>query len=338
MKIFSKKRFLILIFIFLSLFLAFLVLNFEARRYIFQRITPAYSLFQILSTRELLRERNFQELVESLDDYIDKSELLLQGKSKMFSEVVDVVERVVVRIAEEEDLKKFESIFRRLLTNDPDNYKVRIWLAKSLILEDPNEALIHIKKAISLSESDESAYRLIAKLLSRNSSELKELVCVDYKKAFTGEVQHRSHKNIFGGLGLNSFLLGIGKKPTNFYPHNGIMLDKRSNYEFIPLEPVTIDSINLYMSVLPGVKFKLHEVKLFEDNNSFNLRPKDFILSLNNGFIIGDDDEGLSLQVGSKDDDEIINLRFSRNYENIKKILIVGTFSRLPIVNNAACK
>ena len=314
-----------------------MVLNYDARRYIFQRITPAYSLYQILSTRELVRERRFEELVEVLDNYIDKSEFLLQGKSKMLSEVVDVVDSTVTRIADEKDLKKFESIFRRLIALDPDLYKARVWLARSIISEDPKEALVHLKKALSLSESDESAYRVLPKLLSNNSSELKELVCVDFKKASTGEVQHRSHKNIFGGLGLNSFLIDLGKNHANFYPHDGLILNHKNNYEFTPLESVTIDSLNIYLSMLPGVNFKLHEIILFDDEKSISLGSKDFALSLNNGFIIDDNHEGLSLLIGSKYDDEIINLRFFRNYQNIKKIQIVGTFSRLPIVNNAAC-
>jgi|LWDU01.1.fsa_nt_gi hypothetical protein len=323
-----------------TLLISYIAVDHNARRYIFIRIAPAYNLYQHMIMRERVQEREFQNISESLLNYLEISEMLSDGKSKMLVGIVNVVEEVAERATSTQDFQYLERVFRKLIELDPNLYKARVWLARALIKKDPEEAVLHIQKAMQLSASNESAYREIINIVQNTDFDTEKLFCKKYFSAQFGETQPRSYRNYFGGLGLNSFALEFtnNKEKINLYPHSGLQLQTTNSYEFTPLSVVDANGFNLYLSTLPGLKITIKKINIYTEDSKYSISGSEFSISSKHGYVINDTDGSVSLVSLASNDDEKLSIRYESILNNINKVELIMSFERLPLTNSTLCQ
>jgi len=323
-----------------TLLISYIAVDHNARRYVFTRIAPAYNLYQHMVMRQSVREGEFQNISESLINYLEISEMLSDSKSPMLVGIVEVVEEVAERATSPQDFNYLEPVFRKLIGLDSNLYKARIWLARALIKKDPEEALLHIQKAIQLSPSNENAYREIINIVQNTDFDTEKLFCNQYFSAQFGETQPRSYRNYFGGLGLNSFALEFtnNKEKINLYPHSGLQLKTTNSYEFTPLSVVNANGFNLYLSTLPGLKITIKKINIFTENSKYSINGSEFSISSKHGYVVNDTDGSVSLVSLASNDDERLSIRYKSILNNINKVELIMSFERLPLTNSTLCQ
>jgi hypothetical protein len=323
-----------------TILISYISIDHNARRYVFIRIAPVYNLYQHMIMRERVQEREFQNISESLLDYLEISEMLSDGKSKMLVGIVNVVEEVADRATSAQDFQHLERVFKKLIKLDPNLYKARIWLARALIKKNPEEAALHIQKAMQLSASNESAYREIINIVQNTDFDIDKLFCDQYFSAQFGETQPRSYRNYFGGLGLNSFALEFtnNKEKINLYPHSGLQLKTTNSYEFTPLSVVNANGFNLYLSTLPGLKITIKKINIYTENSKYSINGSEFSISSKHGYIINDTGGSISLVSLASNDDERLSIRYKSILNNINKVELIMLFERLPLANSTLCQ
>ena len=328
------------IIIILLLIVSYLAVDYEARRYVFIRIAPAYNLYQQMILKERVQERNYKDIASSLLSYIEKSKILADGKSKMLEGIVDVVAYATERATSEKELSMLEPVFRELITLDPNLYRARVWLARSLKNKNPEESLLHIVKAINISESAEEAYRELIKISHNRNLSNKNIVCRDYFSAQFGEVLPKAARSHFGGLGLSSFALEFANEngPITLYPSSGIKLNSEIKYEFIPLSPIRTDGFNLYLSTLPGLSITINKINVFANGLKNEIAASEFSITTKYGYITGEDNGKVSIiSLPPNYGDEVIFINHNSFFDDLSKVELVMSFKRLPLTNKNFC-
>ena len=266
------------------------------------------------------------------------SKKIASGKSRMFLGVYDAVNLVASKATTQSEYNDLENVFIELVKLDPNLYKARIWLAKSIIDTDYEKALFHIEKAIELIPAQEDAYREILKIAqNRNDKILARKYCNKYRKAQLGGDQPRYYTNYFGGSNLRKMAIEFmpEKKNPKFYSHAGIQLNKFQNYEFIPIIPVDTNGINFYFSFLPGIRININEISIFYSGKVTKINKKNFTANSRSAYIDGTS-ENLSFFI-TKEGDEVIYIRFDKLFNSVEKIIVEMKFSKLGFANKSLC-
>ena len=330
--------FSILVLLFFFLPLGLLTFNSDLRRATLHKVIPAYNLYQIISIQRSLKTKNFAEASDRLIKYIEMSKKIASGKSRMFLGVYDAVNLVASKATTQSEYNDLENVFIELVKLDPNLYKARIWLAKSIIDTDYEKALFHIEKAIELIPAQEDAYREILKIAqNRNDKILARKYCNKYRKAQLGGDQPRYYTNYFGGSNLRKMAIEFmpEKKNPKFYSHAGIQLNKFQNYEFIPIIPVDTNGINFYFSFLPGIRININEISIFYSGKVTKINEKNFTANSRSAYIDGTS-ENLSFFI-TKEGDEVIYIRFDKLFNSVEKIIVEMKFSKLGFVSKSLC-
>ena len=330
--------FSILILLFFFLLLGLLTLNSDLRRTTLLKVIPAYNLYQIISLQGSLKTKNFVKASDQLIKYIEISKKIADGKSRMFLGVYDAVNLVASSATTQSEYNDLENVFIELVKIDPNLYKARIWLAKSIVDTDYEKALFHLEKAIELIPAQEDAYREILKIAqNRNDKKLAQKYCNKYIKAQLGGNQPRYYTNYFGGSNLRKMAIEFTpeKKNPKFYSHAGIQLNKFQNYEFVPIIPVDANGINFYFSFLPGIRIDIKEISIFYSGKVTKVNKKKFTANSRSAYIDGTN-ENLSFFV-IKEGDEVIYIRFDKLFNSVEKIILGMKFSKLGFVNKSLC-
>ena len=142
--------FSILVLLFFFLPLGLLTFNSDLRRATLNKVIPAYNLYQIISLQGSLKAKNFAKASDRLIKYIEISKKIANGKSRMFLGVYDAVNLVASKATTQSEYNDLENVFIELVKLDPNLYKARIWLAKSIVDTNYEKALFHLDKAIEL--------------------------------------------------------------------------------------------------------------------------------------------------------------------------------------------
>ena len=77
----------------------------------------------------------------------------------------------------------------------------------------------------------------------------------------------------------------------------------------------------------PGTVLKIENLKLFSKNSIYTIEEKDINISSKNTFF------NQNQIIFTERNNEILNLKFNRNFENIDKVIFSLRFDKLNIVN-----
>ena len=76
---------------------------------------------------------------------------------------------------------------------------------------------------------------------------------------------------------------------------------------------------------------EIKEVKLFSEFENFDIKEKDILLTSKNSFFLNH--QNLRKIIFTKLDNEIININFKKNYQNIEKIELIMKISKTDLTN-----
>ena len=338
---FLKKKNL---FIFLSLlilsFFIFLSVNFELRRSIFSRILVLHDFYRIKKLTIGLQDRDFKLISEKLQDYIDFSKLISDGKNYMFHGIYDATDLAVSRAIEQEDFNNLENIFKQLIDLDNRVYKPHVWYARALSDNNKEEAIKHLDIAIEISPSESEAYREIIKIgQSLDDRTMTSKYCEIYNKALSGGSQQPHYSPLFDSFNNDKFAIKLlsrnNKKSTNYLSAT-TLLNEINIYEFLlSTELFEIDQLNLYFSSAEALKIKFKKINYYDDNKVNELDYKDLTVTSQNSYI-EESEDGVSVFLIPKKD-EIIRISHKTSYIT-KKLQIIMSIKKMNIASKSLCK
>jgi hypothetical protein len=338
---FLKKKNL---FIFLSLlilsFFIFLSVNFELRRSIFSRILVLHDFYRIKKLTIGLQERDFKLISEKLQDYIDFSKLISDGKNYMFHGIYDATDLAVSRAIEQEDFNNLENIFKQLIDLDNRVYKPHVWYARALSDNNKEEAIKHLDIAIEISPSESEAYREIIKIgQSLDDRTMTSKYCEIYNKALSGGSQQSHYPPLFDSFNNDKFAIKLlsrnNKKSTNYLSAT-TLLNEINIYEFLlSTELFEIDQLNLYFSSAEALKIKFKKINYLDDNKVNEIDYKDLTVTSQNSYI-EESEDGVSVFLIPKKD-EIIRISHKTSYIT-KKLQIIMSIKKMNIASKSLCK
>ena len=338
---FLKKKNL---FIFLSLlilsFFIFLSVNFELRRSIFSRILVLHDFYRIKKLTIGLQDRDFKLIAVRLQDYINFSKFISDGKNYMFQGIYDATDLAVSRAIEQEDFNNLENIFKQLIDLDNRVYKPHVWYARALSDNNIEEALKHLDIAIEISPSESEAYREIIKIgQSLDDRTMTSKYCEIYNKALSGGSQQPHYSPLFDSFNNDKFAIKLisrnNKKSTNYLSAT-TLLNEINIYEFLlSTKLLEIDQLNLYFSSAEALKIKFKKINYYDDNKVNEIDYKDLTVTSQNSYI-EESEDGVSVFLIPKKD-EIIRISHRISHK-IKKLQIIMSIEKMNIASKSLCK
>jgi hypothetical protein len=317
-----------------------LIVSADLRRQAFTYVVPAFNLYQIMSLRRVVRERDFATSAEMLDRHIDLSMGLSGGRSQMVLGLVEAFDLVVERARFESDFEALRKPLERLVTIEPDLYLGRIWLARALWRDDPEKALGHLKVAIPLVSADERAYRQgVEAALKLGKPSLAQAYCAQYQTAQFGGPKPRNYHHLYRGLGLRR--LGLIAKMTDgrdvVVTNSGLELNKRRNYNFSLPVPRTLTMAELILGTLPGLEIELHGITVMNSTGDIRFQPSQLQLTTRAAYVASHEKSMLKI-VTTNANDEVLRFRFPGPQNNIANVSFDLTIRRLPIASGDICQ
>ena len=156
----------------------------------------------------------------------------------MIPGIYNAIELVASKALDQEDFNFLEKPLIELLKMEPNLYKPNVWLARALSDDSYEKSLTLLEKAISISPSEDDAYREILRISQiTKKNNLIDKYCNDFFISQLGGTQHDPHfSTLFGSSNIKKFAIKFKSKikDKNFYLNSGIQLAKFLSYEFIP--------------------------------------------------------------------------------------------------------
>ncbi len=327
------KFFFYFLFSLTLLLLIILTFNSELRRNSLTYLLNGYKVYMIVALQSELKKPkpNYSIINIKLNKYLDFSNKLANGKSKLLIGIYDAAKIVQARVINNDDHAKLEEFNKRLVEMDPLMYEARIWYAKSLYGKNKfKKAFEQIDSAIKISPVDPDPYRLGVRIAveKNNLIKLKDY-CEDFSNARLGGKQKRYSGNFFTGFNLNKFGLQFSenKKLSEIYALSGMEINSLEQYEIIPEEPVNANELKLFFSFIPGISIDFTEVTIFHNNQVDNLIIPQFKILSRNSFLKNE------TLIFTKEEDEIIYIILNKNYKNIEKLLLKFRINKLGFTN-----
>ena len=338
----KTKLILIIIISFLLILISYFTFNENIRRKTLTYFFVTHDYYQLKSLTYDLQNKNFSNVSKKIINYINISKKFSSEKSYMIPGIYNAIELAVSKAIDQEDFNHLEKSLIEFVNMEPRLYKPNVWLARALSDNDYEKSLILLKKAISISPSEEDAYREILRLAQENSNnELTNKYCnIFFKSQLGGNTDDFDYGYLFDSNNLKKFAIKIISKKSdkNFYYHSGIQLENLLNYEFILKEPSDINGINLYFSFLPGINIIIKELILYTKDNKEIIPSKNLIITSNSSYIVGNDAQ-ISI-FSLKQGDEIIRISFKKKpyFKQIERIQLRINFKKMKLTNNLYCK
>ena len=334
-----KKIFFLIFFSFL-LGVIITTFNTNLRNSILNSTLNAYKIYMIVSMQTYLKksEPDYVLINDKLENFIKVSEKISSGKSKLLIGIYDAADLVQSSIIDEKKYGALEDFFSKLSNLDPSLYEAKIWYSKSLYANNKiEESIEEIDKAIKLSPLDPEPYRLALQIFSnQNNTEKFNYYCKKYLNSEFGGGQKRYQLTKFDGFNFNDFAIKLESpnlKDENNYIIRGINNGKLDQYELIPEKPSNISLIKMIFSFNPGVFLEIKNIKLYSEENVYNILEKEIEISSRNTFFNNKNSHNQIFF--SAKNNEIINLKFNQEYEKVDKIIFNMKFDKLNLVNSS---
>lgn len=336
---FYKYFFFLFIFLFLSILIT-LSFNSNLRKTTLSYMISGYKLYMIVSIQSDLKTENLnlESAEKKISNYLNNSKKIANGKSSLLIAIYDVLNLVETSIIHDNDFSVFENVLAEVIKIDPSLHNARLLYAKSLLAnKKENEAKSQILQVLELNPLNHEAYRILIKIDNKDSRQSNyQKICKNYLNSNLGGSKTRYKNTIFSGFNLNKFSLKFNKKGKeqqnlDLYTVSGMNLNNYNVYEIIPKERINFDAFNLYFNFPPGTILEIKEVKLFSEFENFDIKEKDFLLTSKNSFFLNH--QNLRKIIFTKLDNEIININFKKNYQNIEKIELIMKISKTDLTN-----
>ena len=248
----KTKLILIIIISFLLILITYFTFNENVRRKTLSYFFITHDYYQIKRLTKDLQNRNFSNVSKKIINYINISKEFSSEKSYMIPGIYNAIELAVSKAIDQEDFNHLEKPLIEFVNMEPRLYKPNVWLARALSDNDYEKSLILLKKAITISPSEDAAYREILRQAQFNSNKklTNEYCNIFFKSQLGGNNDDAEFKHLFGSNNLKKFAIKFISKENdkNFYYHSGIQLEQLLNYEFIPKKPLAIHGVNLYFN------------------------------------------------------------------------------------------
>jgi len=338
----KNKNLIVFLFSITFLVLSFLLIftiNSELRRSVFSRTMALHDFYRTQKMSFGLKNRNFDILSKKLQEHIDFSKLISQGKNPMFHGIYYATELAVSRAIEQKDYNYLENIFKQLIELDSRVYKPHVWYARSLSDTDIEKAIKHLDLAIQISPSESDAYREIIRIgQNLNDKKITTKYCNMYKKVLSGGSAQKNYAALFDSFNNDKFAIKLfSKNNTQYtdYLSSTILINKNNSYEFLPSQELSeVGGLNLYFSANEALKIKFKRIYYYEDNKIYEIGHKDITITSQNSYIEANE-ENISIFLIPKKD-EIV--RIKHNYlKNIKKITIEMNITKMNLAGKALC-
>lgn len=333
------KKFFFVIFFLLLLFLIIITFNTNLRKFTLHSAINAYKIYMIVSVQNYIKksEPDYDLINNKLNNFVEVSKKISSGKSRLLIGIYDVANLVQSSIIDEKKYGALEQFFSELSNLDPTLYEARIWYAKSLYANNKIEdSLNEIDKAIRLSPLDPEPYRLALKVHSlQKNTEKFNYYCNKYLNSEFGGKEKRYQLTKFEGFNFNDFAIKLQSsdlQDNNSYIIRGINNGKIDDYEVIPEKSSDISVIKMIFSFNPGVVLEIRNLKLYSEENIYNISEKKLEISSKSAFFNNNNDQNQIFFI--ENNDEIIRLKLNQVYKKIDKIIFTMKFDKLNLVNS----
>jgi hypothetical protein len=342
----SLKFFLYIFIFFLIILISYFTFDFDLRRKILTYTFVTHDYYQIKRLTSDLQSRNFKNISSKIENYINISKKFSVEKSYMLPGIYEALELAVSRTVEQEDYNYLEKSLSELVNMDQKLYKPKVWLARALSDNDFDKSIYLLEKAISLSPTQEDAYREIIRIsYIYNNFNLAKKYCELYQVSQIGGNQDNNFGSLFGSYNLKKFALKfINENSDNYYYYNsGVQLGKFYDYEFIPKVPLNLNGLNLYFSFLPGIEIQIKDIIIFSNNQQMKITPKEIMFSSKSSYLYNDK-EAISFY-SLKEAEDIVRLDFidsnfalkSKTFKSVDKLIISLKFKKMMLTNKVIC-
>tara|TARA_Y100000741_G_scaffold199873_1_gene152071 strand:+ start:1363 stop:2406 length:1044 start_codon:yes stop_codon:yes gene_type:complete len=324
------------------LLITYFTFDSNIRRYLYTKSIGGYKLYQSHIISSHVFYRDFDSASKQILNYIEFSQKFSKGKNSMLQGILDVTELVTSKAYTQEEFNILENVYIRINEITEDIYKNHVWLARALSDDDLEKSIIHLKKALRLSNSSEEAYREIIRIFSENKKfiNLMNDYCKNYLNNFEGGTIGRigaqdDVKFLFGG----SSVFAISRDENYSTVNQRLLhseLNKYHNYDFIFEDAKDINQFNLIKSFFSGSKVFIRNISLYNDiKNEINL--DNLVTHSFSSYILDQSSEEIVF-INVNDDDDIIKFIFDKIYKDINKISLDLKIEKLPLVNKSVCK
>ena len=317
--------------------------NSNIRSNLLGTLVSGYKVYMLASIQsDLKRDKtNVKNVKKKLLKFINHNNLLANGKSKILIGIYDATRLAQSKLNKYEYIK-LEEVFRKLTEIDPNLYEANLWYAKSLYYKkEYQKSLKIIDKSLNISPANHDFYRLgiiLAKEI--NNNDLAKKYCEQYYTNQFGGKESRYKSTFFNGFDLNNFAISFNNLEAQNvtkekkYIHSGISLNKYAKYEIIPSKPTDANGLSIFLSLMKGLGVEIKKVDIYSEKTINTQEDKDLFIASNNSFSLNKNNKKIIIM--TSEDDEIINLTFSKKYLNIDKIVIQMKIFKLDL-NNASC-
>jgi len=287
--------------------------------------------------RRALLGHNFSNVNLWLNRQMDMVEEFAPGQNALLPGLIANVEFSIEKARSYREFAAIRPFLRRLVDFDPVLFPARIWLARSLMHDQPKAAMEHLEAAAKLASADERTYRLAIGLAVRENwnNELTKW-CQRYNREQFGGPRPHTYETIFGGIGLQRMALEIidASNKLHLIRKSDLQLNDRYTYDFIFHEPLAVKELRLHVNTVPGISIKIDDLHLYRDGLLVARIPgNDLTLTSWGGFHLTD-----GRVLATARDGEIVEIQPSNlRYGSLDRIDLTLAFERLGLISNREC-
>ena len=339
-------------FFILPFFLLFVVLisifTFDSslRRTLLTYVFVTHDYYQLERLTNDLQVRNFDSLGDKLDKYISVSKKFSEEKSFMLPGIYEAFDLVMTHANDQQEFNFLENSLIKLVDMAPELYKPKVWLAMALSDNDYKKSIKLLDEAITLSPTQEDAYRELIRIAQINGNlSIAKKYCTIYPKSQIGGNQKLPFRGIFGSYNLKKFAVKFeNNNDDNFlYYHAGIKVDNFYKYELVPQKPIHLNGLNLYFSFLPGINIQIKNITLYSKSINKTIDANQMLFSSKFSYFEKNNEYLSILSLNEKDD--VVKLIFNQDtlksninlFNSIDKVEILMNFNKMNLTNKNFC-
>ena len=310
----------------------------DLRRSSYKRTIAFIDLYKFYSIKQ--HSRDIKTAAKKIEDYINFSQKITPGKNAMWQGIYDITFLISKNAKNQNDFNHLQEVYLKFLEIDPDAYMIRVWASKALSDDNQEESIKHLIKAISLSPANEEAYREMLQIFKKiEDKDLISKYCKEYKNTILGGKQNLYIENSFAGNNLSKFSISLNseKEKADFYSRSLEELGKYVDYDFTFKKPENLKYLEILISFLPGTKISINKI-LIDDGKIIEVKSEDIKTFSKNGYILENKKNNLIEIIKSSYFDDIITLKFNKNFSLAQRIILSMKVSRLDLASQSLCK
>lgn len=284
--------------------------------------------------------KNFAGMAATIDQRLDYLKSLSSYKNTQNKSFFAGVKKSFELSESLEHKKSFNNILKKITSEFPKNYSMRLLLSQSFGNDQILKAYEEIDNAILLIGSSPDAYRLGINLALKTKNKNKlEKYCTEYQiNQFGGKSFNELDPLQVQELGLRRLGLNIFSENENIYVENtGVSIGEDVDYEFsLPKTIIVDNNFSLLLPLASGTSIEIKRLKFYksgekvrdEINENFTLSARDAFFDTN-GRILRSENEN----------PERIEFIFAKQNKSVSvdKINIVISIRRLELFSKSTC-